>query len=643
MSFASLGCDPASPEHSRLFESVGQEVEGSDPHLSTIEAISHPLHSRLSPHLLVDDPILVPWSMSVTVQYIDRVYDETGYEGDHITRFSPFVRVDLVKMSFNDEQELEETFITGGWTDERGHIDLGWRAALPQDQSNLHKDSDEEQWRVYILSELETPAGHRAEVSSQSGSLYRLLAEVNRDQFRWTPKPRRWSSHGALVGPSLTLVTPEEGRLSGALNILSMIAEGYEVISNYSDIIGPPLTITWTLDEPVSCGSCYVGNKILLGGQVEDPDHYDDHIILHEMGHFFTDRWSLDNSPGGPHRGRAVTPTLAYGEGVAYFWSALVLDDPLIVDWMFPEPWVVDLERSLFNGEPMTWGLEREVMSDQPQGYLSATHHEELVSSLMWALYSALDLSSITDSQDDDLVDLGVVASEAVGVMMKVLLETLPSKMRAGFDSGAEGVDLADWLDSFHCMLIPGLEEEPTVSIEETERLANDREYPWRWSYNRDEVCSGKGGEDLLVVTARRLNSGTYEGTYEPTLSLQSRSLNNGMRLRQSVKGEHRWEAWIGEPPKMDYLGGGICQSLPCTLSSLVLSESEESPVIFTLSTEGSPTVSHNQGVHRQTSWRSPMYKQRRAERAERSMYGGRSVISETAQGSTRTDHSQRD
>ena len=108
-----------------------------------------------------------------------------------------------------------------------------------------------------------------------------------------------------LWDQALPLLPPEEGRLSGALNILSMIAEGYEVISNYSDIIGPPLTITWTLDEPVSCGSCYVGNKILLGGQVEDPDHYDDHIILHEMGHFFTDRWSLDNSPGGPHRGRA--------------------------------------------------------------------------------------------------------------------------------------------------------------------------------------------------------------------------------------------------------------------------------------------------------------------------------------------------
>ena len=96
----------------------------------------------------------------------------------------------------------------------------------------------------------------------------------------------------------LSLQAPKEGHLSGAFNILNATALGFKQIANHSDEIAPILTFTWDLDQAVSCGSCYSNDRIRLGGQVEDPDHYDDHIILHEMGHFFTDRWSIDDSRG---------------------------------------------------------------------------------------------------------------------------------------------------------------------------------------------------------------------------------------------------------------------------------------------------------------------------------------------------------
>ena len=131
-------------------------------------------------------------------------------------------------------------------------------------------------------------------------------------------------------------------------------------------------------------------------------------------------------------------PSLAYGEGLAYFWSALVLQDPLIVDWMFPEPWVVDLEQNLFNGVPMTWGTFAPVASTSDLVGVSALHHEELVSSMLWSIYQ-LFLEETGDWSES--------------ILMESLVNELPARIDNGVDVGAIGIDFADFLDSLICSL----------------------------------------------------------------------------------------------------------------------------------------------------------------------------------------------
>lgn len=66
---------------------------------------------------------------------------------------------------------------------------------------------------------------------------------------------------------------------------------------------------------------------------VSDTDHFDNSVIIHEYGHFLEDNYSVSDSPGGAHTGQfQIDPRLAWSEGFANFFSAIVLGNPTYVD-----------------------------------------------------------------------------------------------------------------------------------------------------------------------------------------------------------------------------------------------------------------------------------------------------------------------
>ncbi|MEE2643815.1 MAG: hypothetical protein VYD19_02670, partial [Myxococcota bacterium] len=198
-------------------------------------------------------------------------------------------------------------------------------------------------------------------------------------------------------------------------------------IRQYSDKAAPAaLRIRWSPGHPFACGSCYQRDRISLGGQPEDPDQYDDHIILHEIGHWFASRFSDDDSPGGPHRARMVSPTLAFGEGLAYFWASMILRAPLMIDCTLEGAWVVDIEAPLYNGLSIPLGVSAR-----------GRQREELTSSLLWDAFDAADAAEPWDQ-----LELGEAE------MMSLFLEALP---RGGRSVGPDGIDLSDWLYEASC------------------------------------------------------------------------------------------------------------------------------------------------------------------------------------------------
>ena len=71
----------------------------------------------------------------------------------------------------------------------------------------------------------------------------------------------------------------------------------------------------------------------LLGDAAVDTEEFDDHVIVHEWGHYFEDVFARSDSTGGPHGiGDRLDARLAFGEGWATAFSGIALENPIYCD-----------------------------------------------------------------------------------------------------------------------------------------------------------------------------------------------------------------------------------------------------------------------------------------------------------------------
>jgi hypothetical protein len=110
----------------------------------------------------------------------------------------------------------------------------------------------------------------------------------------------------------------------------------------------PPLTLNWspdnTTDSGVSIGTTFYDPSepgsspsakqiFVLGEEDLDTDEYDIHVVSHEWGHYFEDRFSRSDSVGGPHfGGDLLDMRVAFGEGWGNAFSAMAVGDPQYQD-----------------------------------------------------------------------------------------------------------------------------------------------------------------------------------------------------------------------------------------------------------------------------------------------------------------------
>ena len=74
-------------------------------------------------------------------------------------------------------------------------------------------------------------------------------------------------------------------------------------------------------------------NIYVLGDKASDADEFDNHIIIHEWGHYFEDVFSRADSIGFSHgAGQKLDIRVAFGEGFGNAFSAIVTDDPIYYD-----------------------------------------------------------------------------------------------------------------------------------------------------------------------------------------------------------------------------------------------------------------------------------------------------------------------
>lgn len=105
----------------------------------------------------------------------------------------------------------------------------------------------------------------------------------------------------------------------------------------------------------------------VLGTQNVDTDEYDPHVIAHEIGHYFQDAFSRDDSIGGPHGpDDRLDLRVAFSEGWGNAFSAMVKADPRYRDSFGPAQGMdfdINVESDLAPAGRRGWFNETSVQS----------------------------------------------------------------------------------------------------------------------------------------------------------------------------------------------------------------------------------------------------------------------------------------
>jgi hypothetical protein len=134
-------------------------------------------------------------------------------------------------------------------------------------------------------------------------------------------------------------------RAAAPFAILDAIYSGMQLVlsadanANFSPLdaywsVNNTLTSPTDVDAGELSSSFYVNSELfLLGDAGTDTEEFDDHVSMHEWGHYFEDNFSRSDSVGGRHSiGQSLDPRVAFGEGWATALAAMALDNPLYCD-----------------------------------------------------------------------------------------------------------------------------------------------------------------------------------------------------------------------------------------------------------------------------------------------------------------------
>ena len=137
-------------------------------------------------------------------------------------------------------------------------------------------------------------------------------------------------------------------RAAAPFAILDAIYSGIQlVLTADQNAIFPPMDAFWSVNNTengsafdITAGEFPVAHYnrgrtslYLHGDAALTQDEFDDHVIVHEWGHYFEDNFSRSDSIGGPHRiNESLDARLAFGEGWATAFGAMALNDPQYCD-----------------------------------------------------------------------------------------------------------------------------------------------------------------------------------------------------------------------------------------------------------------------------------------------------------------------
>ena len=160
-----------------------------------------------------------------------------------------------------------------------------------------------------------------------------------------------------LAGTGWTGTGFTDVRAAAPFSVLDTVYKMIQLVVQEGDPAAsfPALDVFWSPDNNTSRGTgniladidvgditttSYIGGSIgsmfLLGRDGDDIEEFDDHVVAHEWGHYFEDRFSRTDTTGGQHApGERLDMRLAFGEGFGNAISGIGLDDPVYCDTLW--------------------------------------------------------------------------------------------------------------------------------------------------------------------------------------------------------------------------------------------------------------------------------------------------------------------
>jgi hypothetical protein len=198
--------------------------------------------------------------------------------------------------------------------------------------------------RLLIYSILGETGSETATVvdNTNSGAIYTLYSDLTiltDDIVKNVNIPSGWVGDretGSYSGP----------RFSAPFAILDDIYEiEQNILSADANAVFPPLAVNWSEKNKPSNGDKSLGEigtshysdsenaLYILGAKDLDTDEFDSAVIGHEWFHYFETNFSRSDSLGGSHGSSDILhPSVAFGEGSATAFSAMLLNDSEYID-----------------------------------------------------------------------------------------------------------------------------------------------------------------------------------------------------------------------------------------------------------------------------------------------------------------------
>jgi len=225
-------------------------------------------------------------------------------------------------------------------------------------------------------------------------------------------------SKNLMAGSGWTGSSYSQARVAAPFAIVDTLHSTIDFVRDAADasLNLPALDVFWSPDNISTSGDVTKGQIksttyrtastsgpaagiYVLGDENTDTDEYDQHVLAHEFQHFLEDTITRTDTTGDEHSpSERLDLRLAFSEGFANAFSAMVLNDPLYSDSLGPQ-----------QGQRFFFSMESNAAS--PAGWFN----EGSIQSVAWDLYDAA-------ADGADTVALGY----------KPLYEALTGPLRSG-------------------------------------------------------------------------------------------------------------------------------------------------------------------------------------------------------------------